>query len=145
MEKTLNRKILFLDFDGVLHPDGYPHFSRLDLFTACLLQMPDIDIVISSTWRYEKSLAELRNLFPAELRARIIGMTPILDIGLDLRGRQREIESFLQTNTSNPVWAALDDMREFFDDGCPNLIWVDPEFGFSEDDGMRLKNWYDQA
>jgi hypothetical protein len=47
----LTRPILFLDFDGVLHPvDCHPdhHFCRLPLLAGWLKdERPDVDLVIS--------------------------------------------------------------------------------------------------
>ena len=57
------KKILFLDFDGVLHPDGIALFSRLGLLEEYLLKMPEIEIVISSTWRETQGFDELKNYF----------------------------------------------------------------------------------
>jgi len=54
------RKIIFLDFDGVLHPDGVGLFSRLPLLESFLSRMPEAEIVVSSTWREDHTLDELR-------------------------------------------------------------------------------------
>jgi len=55
--ETASQFVLFLDFDGVLHPQGGgaagPRFSQLPLLEAWLRE-PDharVGIVISSTWR----------------------------------------------------------------------------------------------
>src|SRR5437764_815182 len=73
--------ILFLDFDGVLHPDPCCHqdqlFCRLPLLEALLRELPSVDIVISSNWRANRSLGELRQLFSPDIGRRIIGMTPL--------------------------------------------------------------------
>ncbi|HQV73578.1 MAG TPA: hypothetical protein PLY64_11455, partial [Dokdonella sp.] len=45
------RKIIFLDFDRVLHPDGVGLFSKLPLLESFLSRMPEVEVVISSTWR----------------------------------------------------------------------------------------------
>ena len=50
--------ILFLDFDGVLHPEGEDHifkggvdFCFLPRLEALLREFPQVKIVISSSWR----------------------------------------------------------------------------------------------
>ena len=50
--------ILFLDFDGVLHPEGEDHilnggadFCFLPRLEALLREFPWVKIVISSSWR----------------------------------------------------------------------------------------------
>ncbi len=72
--------ILFLDFDGVLHPE--PCYSDSDLFChrplfeSVMREFPDIEIVISSTWRQNRSLAQLKALFSDDIAACIVGVTP---------------------------------------------------------------------
>ncbi|MFZ3000646.1 MAG: HAD domain-containing protein [Undibacterium umbellatum] len=52
--------ILFLDFDGVLHPE--PCYDKTQLFSclprleAILRDFPTVQIVISSTWRKNWSI-----------------------------------------------------------------------------------------
>lgn len=139
------KKILFLDFDGVLHPDGIGLFSNLGLLEKYLQKMPGIEIVISSTWREDHALDELKNYFPESLRDKIIDVTPSLEDGYDCGGRQREIHAFLESaglNDENASWVALDDMPLFFDDGYPHLILTDSSQGFSEGNGDALLAWY---
>ena len=141
------RKILFLDFDGVLHIDGDPDgkFSRLPRLEEYLLQMPDIEIVVSSAWREFYSLEQIKEFFPITLRDRIIGITPVLTRSSTPRGRQRDVEAFLDAaslHELNAAWIALDDMKGFFDNGCPYLMWVDPARGFGEQEGRDLLAWY---
>lgn len=139
------RKILFLDFDGVLHPDGVALFSRLSVFEEFMRRMPAVEIVVSSTWREDHSLDELRNFFPARLRDRIIGVTPSLEDGYECGGRQKEIEAFLHSaglSKKNCAWVALDDMPLFFESGYPHLVLTDSSQGFTEQDGQSLLEWY---
>jgi hypothetical protein len=139
------RKILFLDFDGVLHADLENDFSRLPDFEGCLRDMPELEIVISSSWRELHPLETLKTLFRPEVRGRIIAATPVLEGGYEMGGRQREIETFLRSSrldASNAAWAALDDIPFFFDPGCPFLILVDPARGFGEVERLHLSIWY---
>jgi hypothetical protein len=60
------RCILFLDFDGVTHPD--PHeaeelFTRLPLIEEVLRGFAACMIVISSNWRDSHPLEEMREFF----------------------------------------------------------------------------------
>jgi hypothetical protein len=139
------RKILFLDFDGVLHPHGACPFSRLPLLEQYLLKMTEIEIVVSSSWRQDQSLEQLRNYFPVSLRKKVFDTTPTLDNVHNPGGRQREIEAYLASaglNSTNTSWVALDDMPFLFDDGCPFLITVDPNKGFTDIDGLSLAAWF---
>lgn len=142
------RKVLFLDFDGVLHPDGVGVFSNLSIVEEYLLKMPDVEIVISSTWREDETLDRLKRYFSKFVQERIIGVTPVLDGGCDYGGRQKEILSYLSSeglNSENAYWVAVDDIKMFFDENWPHLVLVDGAKGFSEDDGNAVLEWYRSA
>lgn len=138
------KRLLFLDFDGVLHGRDSPHFSNLRAFEQCLLAMPDVAIVVSSSWRQEHPLEVLKQMFCPGLRNRIIGITPTLPCGFDNGGRQREITTFLRTagwNRTNACWRALDDSKSYFEDDCAWLVAVDGNQGFSEREAAALRAW----
>ena len=69
--------LIFLDFDGVLHSAhafrAEQMFSQLSVFEPFFRQpeFADIQFVVSSTWRHNRSLEELRAPFSADFRARI--------------------------------------------------------------------------
>lgn len=113
--------ILFLDFDGVLHPfyrrSDLPDDENLPLaylprFESVLRDFPEVRVVVSSDWRHHHTLDELRLFFSPELRSQIIGVTPRLDKGAgDWTGyRQREALAYLNSigEPSSP-WIAIDD------------------------------------
>ncbi len=107
--------ILFLDIDGVLHPDPPQPDQRLrslPRLVAILRDFPQVDVVISSLWREKLSLDQLRELFPADLRVRIIDVTPIterIDGWLPAR-REGEILEWLEhSDRASEPWIALDD------------------------------------
>lgn len=122
--------ILFLDIDGVLHPEGVGedlHFVHLANFEAVLREFPLVHVVVSSAWRLDMSLDDLRQRFSADIRARIVGVTPSLPHLEDQFGqRQRECELWLRetypAKAGPPRWLALDDRESYFDRGCPNLV-----------------------
>ncbi len=69
--------ILFLDFDGVLHPtrgDVAP-FEYAPLLVAALEPYPDVRIVLSTSWVEVFGLEESRAFLPEELRRRVMGAT----------------------------------------------------------------------
>lgn len=83
-------RVLFLDFDGVLHDvdagsidyeNGYMLvtgerlFQHAGLLEQLIRPFPDVQVVIHSTWRNHYTLPELRERFPAAMRHRIRGMT----------------------------------------------------------------------
>lgn len=80
--------ILFLDFDGVLHPDaaylvkGRPTlkaegelFMWAPLLVDVLADLPEVQIVLSTSWARELSFTRARRWLPFELRSRVIGAT----------------------------------------------------------------------
>ncbi|WP_220810109.1 HAD domain-containing protein [Noviherbaspirillum aridicola] len=135
--------VLFLDFDGVLHPidrgDGL--FSCLPLFEQTVRQLPPLDIVVSSSWRVDHSLEELRAIFSADIAAQIVGVTPYHTDGFTAEryGRESEARAWLQQfcRESEP-WLALDDSDWMFSPHCTQLILVDPAVGFSHAEVIRL-------
>lgn len=126
--------ILFLDFDGVLHPFSRPQgaFSLLPDFERVMRDFPDVDIVISSTWREAHDLAQLRAIFADDIAARIIDVTPVLADTDHQHVREAEIKSWLrQRGRDGEAWVAIDDCDFFFSPRCENLILVNGETGFN--------------
>ena len=79
--------ILFLDFDGVLHPEHChesKHFCCLPVLEDALRQAPEWQVVISSTWRLQKSLDQLRSRFSADIAERVVGETPRFNTLVDV-------------------------------------------------------------
>lgn len=139
------RRIIFLDFDGVLHGDANARLSRLPLFEQALRQMPKAEVVISSTWREDQSLDELRAYFAPELHRQFVGVTPQLPCGYDPQGRQREVEAWLQgagLPSSGMHWVAVDDWPHLYDPDCSCLIATDPLQGLMPADIEALLAWY---
>jgi hypothetical protein len=133
-------RVLFLDFDGVLHPDPpsneLPLFCRAKLLEEWLVQHPDVCVVISSTWRLKRSLEQLKDYFPT-WQHRIVGMTP--DIPLDSFQRQVECEAWMRAHAAPwTPWAALDDRLWNFRPFEKRLILVDRKTGLTPNDHVRL-------
>lgn len=129
--KSSETGIIFLDIDGVLHPSSAgsrPDLRLLPNFEKFLRRFPNIDVVISSTWRESRSLDQLRALFSPDVAKRIIDVTPVL-LDDDLAIRQREIESWLKLHPGRTRWIAIDDMEDNFDPACKNLFLCDGNRG----------------
>jgi hypothetical protein len=135
-QSTENRKVIFLDFDGVLHPGFDNTFSRLSKFERLLRTMPEIDVVISSSWREGRSFEELRNIFNCNLRHRIIGITP----SFSSSNRQSEIEHYCQEHNI-ASYLILDDSEELFSRSCKNLYLINHETGLTDEDIKFIKTW----
>lgn len=127
---------LFLDIDGTLHTMSRVGgvLSCLPAFEAVLREFPDLEIVISSSWRTFMSIEQLRALFSADLRDQIVDVTPCFDDrGPMAHRREAEIRKWLRANARHPErWIALDDCDWLFSPGCPNLALVNPDVGFDE-------------
>lgn len=120
--------ILFLDIDGVLHPDPPQPDQRLrslPRLVEILRDHPEVEVVISSLWREHLSLDQLRDLFPAELRARIIDVTPIaerIDGWLPARREGEILEWLAASGRADEPWLALDDQAWQFTQHRDRLI-----------------------
>lgn len=120
--------VLFLDIDGVLHPDPPQPDQRLrslPRLVSVLRDFPLVEVVISSLWRENLSLDQLRELFPLDLRERIIDVTPIserVDGWLTAR-REGEILDWLQASGRiDDPWIALDDQGWQFSQHRDRLV-----------------------
>jgi hypothetical protein len=135
------RKILFLDFDGVLHPawgNSLPEFVHAHALAQALMGRP-CEIVISSTWREHYSLAQLKEFLLPELAGRVIGV-----LGADQRPpyvRSKNIEVWLDAQSGLVEWRALDDSAAEFQPGCPQLILCDGNTGFGDSQSRELRDW----
>lgn len=145
-------KVLFLDFDGVLHSeavfwhprrgaylqhslvaDGRRLFENAPLLEELLEPYPDVRIVLSTTWvvelRYSRAVARLT----PSLQARCVGAT--------FHRREMEMESFKARPRGRQVlddigrrkpltWLALDDTDEGWPDAeRSNVIITHPVLG----------------
>lgn len=132
-------KLLFLDFDGVLHPTSSTAESPFCLTHLLDQALGDADcsIVISSSWRFQDPLSKLkRNLLPG-IRRRVVGVTGAAHIGA--YARQVEIERYLAAH--GPAdWRALDDCAWEFRDTA-QLIRCDPNQGFGSVQAAALAAW----
>ncbi len=104
--------ILFLDFDGVLHPDPpnnkFPLWCRTNLLVDWLDTRPDVEVVVSSTWRLKRSLQQIQEILPHRLAIKLIGCTGL--VHEELYARQLECEQWMKEHREPWIhWVALDD------------------------------------
>lgn len=138
--------LLFLDFDGVLHPRATVEnlFVHLPRFEGVLKDFPHVQVVISSSWREVTPFVELQEMFNEKLRDRIIGSTPLVDIEYPpgpVGHREEEIHIFMaQPEFIGQPWLALDDEAPFFTAGCPNLILCNSATGLDESVEAQLRD-----
>lgn len=135
--------ILFLDFDGVLHPldaDADRLFCCAPRLWTILRRHPEARVVFSTAWRQRlafKALVDYTLLGGGEdLAGRFIDCTPEIDCDDDYQRRRLECEAWLADNhrESGP-WLALDDMPLLMGFGeSPNVYIVDYRHGLREHD-----------
>jgi HAD domain in Swiss Army Knife RNA repair proteins len=137
----MKNKYLFLDFDGVLHPSMCDESKKLCQapFLAGLISEFPCKIIISSSWRFQHPIDEIKKMLPKVIANCVIGAT-----GDALDGpyqRFNEIKLYLQVHGKTLAdWKALDDSMEFPDD-CNNLIKCNFRTGIESSQLMELKKW----
>ncbi len=142
---------LFLDFDGVLHPqyDGVPTpvgevFCHLSLFESIMRDFPHVEIIISSTWRYQFSIEELRSKFSPDIAGRIVGMTPQTEHDereyVQARREVEILEWLAISGRSDAAWIALDDAAWLFDKHRDRLVHCTWYVGLNDEVELKLKS-----
>lgn len=135
--------ILFLDFDGVLHPEdhGGEIFSCLPHLWEILRARPAVEVVFSTSWKEHHPLDELIGFATCnggeDLAHRFLGCTPVIkpeDGRDDYRRREIECLAWLDSNQRPAHWLALDDIAYWFSFPCPNLYLVNYQTGLTAED-----------
>jgi HAD domain in Swiss Army Knife RNA repair proteins len=133
---------VFLDFDGVLHPEPGQYFSRKDVFEPALRKAHKMCrrklwIVVSSAWRYSHTLDEMKLKFSPDIASIMIDVTPNEDYGFDTGGREKEIKKWMKQNDKEAEWIAIDDRASMFD-SLNKLVLCDSKQGFTEKNAEDL-------
>ena len=128
-------RVIFLDIDGVLAP--IRHWDRYgDLDPACIRVLNEIvthaeaEVVVSSTWRYGRSVDELQALLAAQgFSGRVIDTTPI---GVPGAARGDEIAAWLAAHVVDG-YVIIDD---HLDAGAlrSHLVLTNPARGLQPED-----------
>ena len=148
-------KIIFLDIDGVLNSNQWLR-HRIDVLKRdriyngdfpkgtvnelnYLIEKYDFKIVISSSWREQKTIEELKHHFINEgIKSEIIGSTPILR-----NTRGNEIQKWLdETQFNIESYIILDDNNDM-ELLSENLVLIDSDTGLNanyRDQIMRIIN-----
>jgi hypothetical protein len=131
--------VIFLDIDGVLAPiRRWDRYGDLD--PACIQVLNEIvarsgaDVVVSSTWRHGKTVAELQGLLQEQgFTGRVLDKTPVGGAGAD---RGDEIAAWLAKNAVDGYVIIDDhvDMGEL----CAHLIQTQPAHGLQPADAARV-------
>ena len=140
----MKAKYLFLDFDGVLHSSlcaDNDRFSKVNLLSQAFISSP-CQIIISSSWRFQFTLDQMKKMLPVNISNLIIDVTG--DAITTEYARYFEIKQWL-TNKQKPFadWMAIDDSVNEFPPDCSNLIATKSSQGLTEDQVIKLKKWLD--
>ena len=136
----MTRRTLFLDFDGVLHPSlasEEGHFCRMPLLEAALRDR-EVEIVVSSSWRFHHDWPLLLEFFPPTLRAHVRGHT-----GEPVTGRHARWHEILAYREKHALldWRALDDSAFEFPHNCAELILCNGAIGMEETQVGLIREW----
>ena len=133
--------LVYLDFDGVLHPASPvlgDLFSRTHLLEP-IAEQTDLQIVISSSWRFTHTLEQLQAKLPSTLAQRVIGMNGDAVIGK--HARYQEIMNHVRQLEPGTRWCALDDSYWEFPTSCKELIRCNPNTGIGVKEVAQLNTW----
>jgi hypothetical protein len=133
------RRVIFLDIDGVLAP--IRHWDRYgDLDPACIHVLNEVvarsgaAVVVSSTWRYGRTAAELEAmLHAAGFAGSVVDTTPT---GVPGGRRGDEISAWLAGHDVS-AYVIIDDHADMGDLRA-HLVQTQPAQGLSPADGRRV-------
>lgn len=133
-------RVVFLDFDGVLHPAGGSAgqvlpFEWVPLLATLLAQFSDVRVVVHSTWREQFSIDYLQD-FLEPLQYQFLGAVAAGPKG-------EAIRQFLDDHPEVRDAVILDDeAATLCDVERATLLICDPRFGVSSPDlQLRLLAW----
>lgn len=147
------KKVIFLDFDGVMRPFAYtevceqlwkanPQCKTKDIFgyyfapyavdtLTYILAMSGASIVISSSWR-KSGLSEMKELWRSRrlpFPERIVGITPITQN----TNRGHEISAYLNETSAIKSYLILDDKNDMGEVHKNHFLQINSKFGLTID------------
>jgi HAD domain in Swiss Army Knife RNA repair proteins len=138
MDRRVTRRVIFLDIDGVLAPiRRWDRYGDLD--PACIRVLNEIvadggaDVVVSSTWRHGKTIAELQDMLQAEgFAGCVVDKTPA-----DIPGASRgdEIAAWLEEHAVSG-YVIIDDHADM-GELRTHLVQTHPAHGLQPADASR--------
>ena len=137
---NMQLKSIYLDFDGVLHPNFAGKgqlFCHMQALTEALEGI-QVQIVISSSWRFQEEMDYLKGLFDTRVQGQVIGRTGDAYIGK--WARWNEITQHAKTHHIKN-WIALDDAYLEFPPDCKELILCDGRSGLQPKQLQQLVKW----
>ncbi|WP_458068475.1 HAD domain-containing protein [Rhodanobacter sp. BL-MT-08] len=156
----MHEKVIYLDFDGVLHPDeAYQDdkgrvylrgpgklFEYAPVLVEALALYPDLRIVLSTSWVRMKSYSWVCRHLPEGLRKRVIGATWHSRFKHDYdetlwwrdASRYRQIKRDLLRRMP-AYWLAIDDdMEGWPENEMDRVVYCDPENALGGEQAQAL-------
>jgi len=137
------KKIVALDFDGVLHPcrpsSSFQMLKGIDILSEAIEGLTDISIVIDSTWRHHpKDLDWAIARFPLNVKSAIVGCTPKLG---GKEAREAEIQAWINVNVDAPFkLLILDDEPNLFSYLMIEYVYsVNGDLGLCKTDVQKIR------
>jgi len=145
--------VLFLDFDGVLHPlSGGQEFSLVPKLLPLFSEFPRLRVVFTTDWRFAFDFAGLYEKV-GPLSPYCIGETPKIT---DLHqthfpgepqipfSREREILWYLHEHPEVRNWVAVDDIPDLFEPNFvdQHVLITDAHTGISDTDIATLRKHF---
>lgn len=153
----MRKRILYLDFDGVLHPEpvyrhprrgmyfgvdaiGHTLFENADILIDALAPYQDAAIVLSTSWVRVLGYSRAKAYLPEPLRRRVIGSTfhsqmSKMEFDAMSRGAQVLADATRRGVTS---WVAVDDDDEgWLTAAATHLVLTDGEVGLMSTQALR--------
>lgn len=117
-------------YTKLITPSGRqrPLFENFDAFQEIMRQFPQIQVVISSSWRETYKFDALLDFFPEDLQPQIIGATPVLPGSW----RYEEVMQHRQQFSEEAPFLVIDDDQEQFPKNWPPLVLCNPLVGLDE-------------
>lgn len=148
-------QVLYLDFDGVLHPDaayfsfkrgielrapGHTLFENIDILEQMLAPHPEVRIVLSTSWVYAKDFKFAKERLSPVLQKRVIGATfhrrhhDLYHFRTMSRGQQ--ILADIQRRQPG-AWLSIDDHCEDWPEQAGFVVQCDGQLGLQCADTRR--------
>jgi hypothetical protein len=133
-------RLIFLDFDGVLHEargdlEDDQYFKWLPILAKAIAPYPDVHVAAHSSWRHTSTAEELRGCLRG-LAERYVGAVPP-------GARERAIREYLRQAPQVRDYLVIDDTPEEFSRiRGRRLLICDPMTGLSAPNvRLRLAEW----
>jgi len=115
------------------------------MFEQVLRRCKDWDVVITSTWRLQRSFESLRAVFSGDVASRVLGVTPrfaeLNDVPNSLLGYEREAECNAWLRENDRIvfpWLAIDDRSWLFRPFNSSVFLVDGKTGLTAEVAEEL-------